>query len=843
MPIIRTNFTATNHIPGETVIRHLAGSTVMPDVTGNTCDPVAEGYSGVWYRSVVTIKDVFGRARSKASDAIWIPPRDVPAPPDAPVSISVTPLSSSEVRVQWSAASSGEIAAGFNVTWTQGATQQFLPGATSPLLITGLAADTDISVVVSAYNDAGETEAAAVVGRTDVTPVVAQPPGILPADQWSVVDLTTGGDASVTVRADPDNGGATITARYYRIGLSGTPTSTGLTGPGSFAIANGFTDGVATDLFLGFENSAGVTWTAAQSITTTTYSAPSASSTTAEFGEFTLADAGGYRPLDSSGNGIVLQVGTTPTRVSGTGTGAKITGDGRLAFSATGQAVNGDVWRVTRQGGGTVDVTISVIANAYHVATYSQAYAASMAVPGAGGRRVIFRRTGSFAIGDALSSERILAKGKVFTSTVTFEGEGVWDQLNYQTDNPKTKINNGIKFQCDNFTMKNLWVECLWTTQQTLVEVYEPTTNYGVVFTLEDCKISGLQRDTDLVWEASEFGPGTTKYTVGLTADKRASPTIRRCYFDNVTRGININVGARGVPVVIEYNLMEGMAEDFIKLNSSNTVGLVAGVLVRRNVFQRHIRTKHSWIDLNGDGVRNKGDYDGVGAGETIAEGIHGDTMQFGGNQGRVWENVVIYQNASCYKYDPQGWVAWNDGYSDGKDSALHKDLIFVGNFMSTASNHCFVLNTSGGVIRNNTFVTPSRNSGADKSGDKKNIWPGFKFTAPDSVLNTAPWDTSRPVYADNNITEGYGLGPSWIIKSNNLEIGWRGQTVAYQDVFDDTEASFDAPVDDYAAARTHWASLDPTRGAFGATGLTWGEPMVEAGWYIDPDLLVNAPL
>jgi len=94
-------------------------------------------------------------------------------------------------------------------------------------------------------------------------------PAQFAANQWSISNLATGGDARITISTLPDNGGSAITDLEYQID-GGSWVSLGGTTSGNYDLANAFTDGVAALVAIRAVNAIGNgTASSTKSITTT----------------------------------------------------------------------------------------------------------------------------------------------------------------------------------------------------------------------------------------------------------------------------------------------------------------------------------------------------------------------------------------------------------------------------------------------------------------------------------------------------------------------------------------------------------------------------------------------
>ncbi|MEN0115426.1 MAG: fibronectin type III domain-containing protein [Agrobacterium cavarae] len=86
-------------------------------------------------------------------------------------------------------------------------------------------------------------------------PVVVTAPSAFTAGQWSIADAASGGTATVTIAALPNNGGSAITAIQYKAG-AGAWTNSGIASTGTFNIT-GLTNGAAVNVLVRAVNAIG----------------------------------------------------------------------------------------------------------------------------------------------------------------------------------------------------------------------------------------------------------------------------------------------------------------------------------------------------------------------------------------------------------------------------------------------------------------------------------------------------------------------------------------------------------------------------------------------------------
>lgn len=117
--------------------------------------------------------------------------------------------------------------------------------------VTGLTDGTTYAVAIRAVNAVGAGTASAT---KNVTPTGV--PAAFTAGQWTLTDLTTGGDARIAISALPATNGSAITDLERKIG-AGAWTSLGGTGTGNYDLLGAFTDGVSTDVLIRAVNANG----------------------------------------------------------------------------------------------------------------------------------------------------------------------------------------------------------------------------------------------------------------------------------------------------------------------------------------------------------------------------------------------------------------------------------------------------------------------------------------------------------------------------------------------------------------------------------------------------------
>jgi hypothetical protein len=132
----------------------------------------------------------------------------------------------------------------------------------------GLAAATTYHIHYLQTDGAGR-DSAPLSSAAFTTGAAATVPGAFGAEDWSIADAGTGGDAVLTVTALPSDGGAALTGIEYRID-GGAWAPLGATAAGSYLLTDRFADGVPATVSLRAVNTAGpATSYSSKTVTTT----------------------------------------------------------------------------------------------------------------------------------------------------------------------------------------------------------------------------------------------------------------------------------------------------------------------------------------------------------------------------------------------------------------------------------------------------------------------------------------------------------------------------------------------------------------------------------------------
>lgn len=604
---------------------------------------------------------------------------------------------------------------------------------------------------------------------------------------WYVEDAAEDGSLRFYFGTLPYDGGSPITNIYIYQDGSTTPIVTNVTTPGLFYLVSGLTADQQYSYTAAAVNAIGTGALSNAQTATPILNPPQGvvSDQVAKFGALTAAGAGGFKLVDVAGNLVDI---TSVTPVSGMGSYvASITSgnadaklNGRLKFNLAGcpdGAVINCGW-----SGGTAKVTVSSVPLAYSVASKGEYFNAMTAAHPAGGKTILFRR-GDI---DMMNASKPTDKNYLDPMTLTCE---VAPPARFAEGSLTTRLIGGLSFvSCSNITAVGL-------------DLYEPGGGSVVGYTgpcrkinFYRCEVHCKPLPTDgtlatLSGQASGWVCGST-----TGRPQGWSGYIRECLIHDLASVASALSFSQADDVLIEDNECYRFMEDGWKYGCSGD-GLLSSKIFRRNV--------HSWP------VKN-------------TSSAHGDVFaQGGGNGGLVVENMQFIQNIAFVgsanaDQNGQGCTAFTDG---ALYRMLFKNLVFVGNAMLVGGSHSVYLAVNGGVVRNNIAAGPN---GPATS------------TARYVGMETEPGISTLPVKLENNIGEGVYAPINAGTDTNNLRTG--GGTGAYNAAY---AGAASLPATSWEEVKSKYATLDASRGAFGATGLTYGNPRDPASWYCDPALLV----
>lgn len=633
------------------------------------------------------------------------------------------------------------------------------------------------------------------VTATETSNVVtgsATAPSAFTDGSWFVEDANEDGSLRFSFSGLPDDGGSPLTDVYLYQDGSTTPISTGITEPGVFYILSGLTADQLYSYTVAAVNAidVGPQSSPLEATPINNTSAVTVANQIADFGELTKAGAGGFKLVDTSG-GLVDITSVTPISGMGSYVASISSGNalpslnGRMKFNLAGcpdGAVIDCGW-----SGGTARVTIRSEPLTYHVASAAEYTAAMTAAHPAGGKTIKFRR------GDVDSSDSVKPTDKNYTSEMVITCE-VSPPARFAEGSLTTRLIGGLSFNtCSNIAVVGL-------------DLYEPAGGATIGFT-GTCRNFRFYRNEihgkPIALDASD--KTTTGQAYGFQC---GSASGRPAGFSGIIRENLIHdVGfiakplsfSQPDPVLIEDNECYRYIGDGWKYGCSGE-GLAASKIFRRNV--------HYW-------------FMGV-------PGVHGDCFaQCAGNGGLAIQSMQFVQNVAF----PGSPYADNNGqaltsFADGSFAqSIHENVVVVGNVMIAGGNYNIYMEINGGVVRNNLTLGPN---GTALSGSAiRNVG-----------LATVPGVSVLPVKLENNIGEAVYAPVNGGTDTNNLRTGGSpgGSTAAYAAAI---VGAANMPVLSWSEAKANLATLDPSRGAFGATGLTYGNPRDPGSWYCDPALLV----
>ena len=141
--------------------------------------------------------------------------------------------------------------AGWRATGTAGTVSQHAHAGTNSFLVPAIE-DNHLNVLSGTVGEGGWDRSQVLV---DLGISAASAPDAFTVGQWSIADAGSGGTATVTVSALPNNNGASITAIQFKVG-AGAYQNSGIATTGDFDIT-GLTDGVSASVQIRPVNSAG----------------------------------------------------------------------------------------------------------------------------------------------------------------------------------------------------------------------------------------------------------------------------------------------------------------------------------------------------------------------------------------------------------------------------------------------------------------------------------------------------------------------------------------------------------------------------------------------------------
>ena len=492
---------------------------------------------------------------------------------------------------------------------------------------------------------------------------------------------------------------------------------------------------------------------------------------TATFGTLTIAGAGAFKPVDAAGNTVALT--SYNSLVSGSlGVYTPSILSGGLRFTGAAGAPNAAVLRCG-YAGGTVDITISTVANTYSVKDNTERAAAETAITSAGGKTIRMRR-GDFSPSGAYWSQFV-----DYTAQVIYEGEGA------ATSGKGTRAEQMYSKACSNILYRN--IEFYTTTTASPAGQINATAN----MVYEDCYFHGIVHDPFANWTT-----GHQLSQAGLEYSAIAGFTVRRCLFEYLRNGITFN--SKGA-CLIEDNEFRYQLEDCIQ-TSFDPIDKTSAKTFRRN----------------------------VGYGTLLDDAAHSDFLQVGAGTALdtdEYANITIEQNV-CFNSTlisagvMQGFVSFLDSSAFG---LRFLNPVVRGNIVQDLHLHSISFyNINGGTFTNNTICHMETVS---QPSNVMQINLGLGHSAGTITV-------SNNVVEGLNL-----IGGATYVQSNNVILGAAGATISFSTAFDDpTPSAPKTGYTDMKAKRTAKVGGPAATALAGALGVgfgTYGTPRTPGEWSI----------
>jgi hypothetical protein len=824
-------FEADNDILGQETFAWLFNGIPIPGAHAKSFDDAGYGLAGGYLLGQVFSKDSLGKIASATTNSIYYPPVTQGLPPAKMLPPTLDMLTATEIQVLRSAppADNGSPIVQYDLRYsTDNATWTEIDAIPTNYTITGLAPSTLYYVQTGAENSVGITWSDSAYASTLATPATT-PPGVFVVDGWSISAIGTAGDARLTINTMPDPGSSPILGTRYSIN-GGALVSLGLSGVGSVDLLDKFTDGAATNVqVLAYNATGDGPLTNPKTVTTYQAAGGTVVNQTATFGQLdrntATVPAGRYQPVDTAGNIVPI---TAATYLSGGGLAGRtvVVADGGFGFiGAVGGPLTGTIIRCTHAGG-TVDVTCNLHANAksYAVASYQELYAAVLVADISGGWDVIVRRGGNPESGGNYdtydrnkATNTTIGNKRVFTGRGTITGEGSWSPTDEYGVGGRsdTLFRCGISVQSPYLKFKNLAVRGAGDTQPNS-GIPLNLKGVGTRIIVEDCRLFG-----DYVeWrpeQASGWQQPFAYAGIKGAGTDHSGLEVRRCLFEFLEMSVTFKQYS-GIATIMEKCWCRHIFVDNTKLEG-NAAGFAAGVTIRFNYM-------HGFFDTAGTGANTP----------------HADSIvQFAsaGTTPTELSGVSIYGNIVNCGTGGDGNMQAIFGTAAGELPYLHRGPVIVGNLVAAGGSHHCTLNMDNAIIRNNTWVRD--NPASANSPDAK------ATTGTESAYTSSK---TGYVISQNNIQEGItgydklatqALTPPDLTGSDvilgNMNSGTPEVLAAYAAAFPSYNSG--ARTDDFTTFINKFRPADPNKGYGANTGITYGLPLQDAGWYIPPALLV----
>ncbi len=394
-------------------------------------------------------------------------------------------------------------------------------------------------------------------------------------------------------------------------------------------------------------------------------SAPALADQAATFGALTLAGAGGFRPLTAGGTEIEL---AAVTDQAGAVNVWSISG-GYLVADAPPAGDDALVLTCSRADGGpAVEITISLVADAYSTRGATELDAALDDI-GTGGGRSVLMRPGTVAATNALFTNR------AFTSRVVVRGTkhgANWLTTFTTTSTAYLDINNG-----DRIEVADLALRVADNGDFGFYAIRVRGGSVDPIFT--DLDIQGAYRDPFGDYAAS--GAYTNVNFLMHIADC-TNPIVRRCKVWHGSNGINFSTGVTG-DLLCEGNDIQFVYSDGIKVSGDAALRATGSVTLRRNLIGNPTGLASDALNPHADAIQfqftasDADDYNGITieANEIVQGASRGSfaagvLMSFAGGWTGYVAGIKVLGNNFCIN-NANAFVM-----SRGKDG------LFVGNTM-----------------------------------------------------------------------------------------------------------------------------------------------------------------
>lgn len=507
----------------------------------------------------------------------------------------------------------------------------------------------------------------------------------------------------------------------------------------------------------------------------------------ASFGALTLAGAGGFKPLDSEGAEVDLVAVTDQTGASNTWSIAS----GRLVCDAP-PAGDDDLVVTCSHAGGSVEITIALVADTYSALTNETEIDAVFDTIGTGGGVTVLLRPGLMAVAGNLFRDRL------FTSEVILEGEqpaivggepttGLVSQMDYTgTDIVRFRNAHHLTLHQIAFTAS--------VVGQNPVTISHGSSNLD----FQDCHIRGVELDPDGDYSEGYTNALAAFYITDTGGVWPSNITLQRSLIEHALKGIN--AGCEGY-LRIRHCHIRNTYSDTMTLSDPSQ--LLTELLIEGNLL---------------DGMISDAD-----------SGTHNDAIQLivqdGPSSEYYWPGIVVRGNIII----PNGTTGSLQGLFNGAGDSLttYDAPKIYGNIILNSHTNSITL----GRLRNPFIVgnilarigpNEPDSDGVHSSGmhigmhDPEGLLEGTEGVIADNISERVP-----------SIGDFEGVV---IDESGNVVLGNNGSTIAYTTAFDGPfPVSTRAEV--LSAFATKAAGPAENAGPDGTGVVTFGDLMSENGW------------